>query len=102
MVTIKESFMASAHILLTTLNKLFCRVLCKGGAQSMSSFFQTISLSHFFLRCTAPRFNLSQMEGVARRCQDHTELLVRELKLGVLWDGLCQRLIQQVLGRDSN
>ena len=46
--------------------------------------------SHFlilFLRCTAPQLNLNQTEGVTRRCQDHTELLVRELELGVLWDG---------------
>ena len=46
--------------------------------------------SHFlilFLRCTAPQLNLNQTEGVTCRCQDHTELLVRELELGVLWDG---------------
>ena len=87
MVTIGESSMASGHILPTTPNKLFCRALCKGGAQSTSSFFQSISLSHWFLRCTAPQFDLNQTEGVTRRCQDHTELLVRELELGVLWDG---------------
>lgn len=87
MVTIRESSMASAHILPTTPNKLFWRALCKGGAQSMSSFFQSILLSHWFLRCTAPQFDLNQTEGVTRRCQDHTKLLVRELELGVLWDG---------------
>jgi hypothetical protein len=53
----------------------------------MSSFFQSILLSHWFLRSTAPQFDLNQTEGVTRRCQDHTELLVRELELGVLWDG---------------
>jgi hypothetical protein len=82
MVTIGESSMASAHILPTTPNKLFWRALCKGGAQSMSSFFQSILLSHWFLRCTAPQFDLNQTEGVT-----HTELLVCELELGVLWDG---------------
>src|ERR1700683_912667 len=87
MVTIGESSMASGHILPTTPNKLFCRALCKGGAQSTSSFFQSISLSHWFLRCTAPQFDLNQTEGVTRRCQDHTELLVRELELVVLWYG---------------
>ena len=55
--------------------------------QSTSSFFQIISPSHLFLRCTAPQLNLNQMEGVTRRCQDHTELLVHELELGILWDG---------------
>ncbi|KIM75719.1 hypothetical protein PILCRDRAFT_13365 [Piloderma croceum F 1598] len=38
-------------------------------------------------KCTAPQFDLNQTEGVTRRCQDHTELLVHELELGVLWDG---------------
>ena len=27
------------------------------------------------------------MAGVTHRCQEHTELLVHELKLGLLWDG---------------
>jgi hypothetical protein len=79
--------MASAHILLTTPNKLFCCALCKGGAQSTSSFCQIISPSHLFLRCTAPQLNLNQMEGITCQCQDHTELLIHELELGVLWDG---------------
>jgi len=71
----------------TTPNKLFCRALYKGGAQSMSLFFQSISLFHWFLRCTAPQLNLNQTEGVTCWCQDHTELLVHELELGNLWDG---------------
>ena len=27
------------------------------------------------------------MAGVTHQCQEHTELLVHELKLGLLWDG---------------
>src|ERR1700728_2973579 len=42
---------------------------------------------HLFLRCTAPQSNLHKTEGVTRRCQEHTELLVREFELGLLWDG---------------
>ena len=38
MVTIAMSFMASVLISPTTLNKLFCRALYKGGARSMSPF----------------------------------------------------------------
>jgi hypothetical protein len=40
-----------------------------------------------FLRCTAPQSDLNKTEGVTRRCQEHTELLVSEFELGLLWDG---------------
>jgi len=46
-----------------------------------------VSLIHLFLRCTAPAVDLNKTEGVTRRCQDHTELLVRKFELGLLWDG---------------
>jgi hypothetical protein len=46
-----------------------------------------VLLIHLFLRCTAPAVDLNKTEGVTRRCQDHTELLVREFELGLLWDG---------------
>jgi hypothetical protein len=42
---------------------------------------------HLFLRCTAPQSDLNKTDGVTRRCQEHTELLVSEFELGLLWDG---------------
>ena len=40
-----------------------------------------------FLRCTAPQSDLNKTEGVTHRCQEHTEILVSEFELGLLWDG---------------
>lgn len=41
----------------------------------------------WFFRCTAPASNLdANPDEQGRRSQEHTEILVKELKLGVLWD----------------
>jgi hypothetical protein len=37
-----------------------------------------------YARCTAPPSNLDQK--ATRRCHEHTDLLVAEWELGVLWD----------------
>ena len=41
-------------------------------------------ISDTFLRCTANRNNLDG--GSGRHCREHTELIVSEFELGVLWD----------------
>lgn len=87
MVTTRKSPMALAPISPTTLNKHCWLASYKGGAQNKYSFFCNISLSYQFLRCTAPPNNLNQMEGIMCQCQEHTELLVHEVELGLLWDG---------------
>ena len=87
MVTTGKSSMALAPILLTTLNKHCWCASYKGGAQSKYSFSCNISLTYQFLRCTAPPNNLNQMEGIRCQFQEHTELLVHEVELSLLWDG---------------
>jgi hypothetical protein len=39
-----------------------------------------------FIRCIAPPDDLDRKPEAARRCKAHTELLVENLELGVLWD----------------
>lgn len=60
--------------------------MCRAGARSILPNFAFIiatDLSH--CRCTAPNFDLDA-EGPVRRSHEHTDLLVEELELGVLWD----------------
>ena len=52
-----------------------------------SHFSQNVSNIHLFLKCTAPQSDPNKTEGVIHRCQAHTELLVHEFELGLLWDG---------------
>ena len=44
--------------------------------------------SHYsnLIRCTAHRTKLDNDESSTRRCKEHTEALVQEFELGVLWD----------------
>lgn len=73
-------------ILQIILNKRFLRALFRVGVRSRSLLkLESKCFSDLIvIRCTAQQNNLDG--GGGRRSRDHTELLVRELELGVLWD----------------
>jgi hypothetical protein len=77
--------MVLGHTLLTTRNKHSLLASCKDGVPSeciLSAFYAL--LIRLGLRCTIPLGDPNG-QGV-RRCREHTEALVEELQLGVLWD----------------
>jgi hypothetical protein len=59
-------------------------VLFRIGAQSEGLSFLLKQLTHHIFRCTARPEDLDGEGG--RRSREHTELLVRELELGALWN----------------
>jgi hypothetical protein len=78
-------YMALGLTLLTILNRHFLHVLFQGGVQGKRHLFRfSLSFLNEFSRCTASSDDLDGPAG--RRSREHTELLVKELELGVLWD----------------
>jgi hypothetical protein len=59
--------------------------IVQGWCAKYVFFYKAMSVSDLIvIRCTAHQDNLDG--GGGRRSRDHTELLVSELELGVLWD----------------
>jgi hypothetical protein len=52
----------------------------------LGSFYRLDTLLTNHVRCTAPANDLDSDQHVVRRSQAHTELLVKEFELGMLWD----------------
>jgi hypothetical protein len=53
----------------------------------------------FYFRCTAPANDLDTRQHVPRRSQAHSEILVENFELGVLWDeyGLVGDIVVRIL-----
>jgi hypothetical protein len=76
--------MGLAPTLQTIQNRPYLPVSCKAGVQSTYSYQQNAPLT-CHSRCTAPANDLDSGQHV-HRSQAHTELLVEEFELGMLWD----------------
>ena len=76
-----------APTLLTIRNRCCLLVSCKAGWCPRYIFFCNDSACYWqlFVRCTAPSSDLDS-DKHGRRSKAHTEMLVEEFKLGMLWD----------------
>ena len=84
MVTSGMLYLDLVLILPTIRSKHSSRALCRVGAQSTKSVFgELLSLSHSFIRCSA---NPEDLDGESTwRTRQHSDAIVEELELGVLW-----------------
>jgi hypothetical protein len=85
MATIDAPFMGLDLTLQTIPNKPFWPVSYKVGVRSKFSFYFSFLIMNCITRCTASAKNLDGGDAT-RRCREHTDLLVEELELGILWD----------------
>jgi hypothetical protein len=84
MVTFEELSTVLDHTLQTTPNKPSSPVSYKDGTHGILSPDTPLSFISLVYRCTAKQVNLDG--GGGQRSREHTELLVSEFELGVLWD----------------
>jgi hypothetical protein len=84
MVIFDELSTALGHTLPTTPSRLSLPASCKDGVHGMLSWSLCSSYCKYdwFCSCTAKDLTV----GGGRRSREHTEVLVSQLELGVLWD----------------
>lgn len=86
MATFDGPFSLLDHTLRTTKNKSYCRALCVTGARSEYPLCHiSISINHpHVFRCMARNKDLDA--DALYRCREHTNMLVEDIDLGILWD----------------
>jgi hypothetical protein len=93
-----ELYMALVHISPIIPSSVFLHVLCKDGVQSKAKDYPLPLLKILnYSRCTARSTHL-ESDALRSRTREHTNLLVEELDLGILWDeyGLVGNIIVRI------